>query len=148
MARETAKQYDALIVGAGVFGATCAYELNRKGFRCLVIEKRKHIGGNCYTENRDGINIHYYGAHVFHTSSRKIWQWINQFATFNDYCHRLRANYEGRIFSFPVNLKTLRQLWGVQTQAAAQAYLHKVRLPSADDSLEGWALSQLGREIY
>jgi UDP-galactopyranose mutase len=148
MATKRAKPYDALIVGAGVFGATCAYELNRSGFRCLVIEKRKHIGGNCYTENRDGINIHCYGAHVFHTSSQKIWEWINHFATFNNYCHRLRANYEGRIFSFPVNLKTLCQLWGVQTEAAAQAYLQQSRLPGADESLEGWALSHLGREIY
>jgi UDP-galactopyranose mutase len=149
MGQTAAKKYDLVIVGAGFFGAVCAYELTRKGFRCLMIEKRKHIGGNCYTEARDGNNIHQYGAHAFHTSSRKIWEWINQFATFNNYCHRQRANYEGRIFSFPINLKTFQQLWGVQTTAAAQAHLDKVRLRSDGvDSLEDWALSHLGRELY
>ncbi len=143
------KPFDLVIVGAGFFGAVCAHELTRRGFRCLMIEKRPHIGGNSYTETRDGINLHQYGAHIFHTSSLKIWEWINQFARFNIYRHRLRANYEGRIFSFPVNLKTLRQLWGVQTADEARIKLESVRVMEANlDTLEGWALSQVGREVY
>lgn len=143
------KPYDLVIVGAGFFGAVCAYELKRKGFRCLMIEKRRHIGGNCYTDSKDGINIHQYGAHIFHTSNLKIWEWVNQFATFNHYCHRLRANHAGRIFSFPINLKTFQQLWGVSTSAAARERLESVKIPSAGiDSLEDWALSQVGREVY
>ena len=143
------KPFDLVIVGAGLFGAVCAYELKRNGFRCLMLEKRPHIGGNCYTENRDGINIHKYGAHIFHTSNLKIWEWINQFATFNNYCHRLRANHEGRIFSFPINLKTLQQVWGISTVAEAQAKLESALIADTDvNTLEGWALSKVGREIY
>lgn len=149
MGRKNGKIYDVVIVGAGLFGATCACELTRKGFRCLVVEKRNHIGGNCYTENRDGINIHQYGAHIFHTTKPHVWKWINQFATFNNYCHRLQANHEGRIFSFPINLKTFRQLWGTATAAEAQSRMEESKAQAAEqDSLENWALQHLGREIY
>jgi UDP-galactopyranose mutase len=141
--------YDVLIVGSGLFGSTCAYELNKLGFRCLVVEKRDHIGGNCFTEQRDGINVHKYGAHIFHTSNESIWNWINQFATFNHYRHRVKVNHGGKIFSFPINLSTLYQLWGVTTSLEAEKHLAAVRIPhNGNDNLESWILSQVGAEIY
>ena len=107
------KPYEYLIVGAGFFGSICAHELQKRGKKVLVIEKRNHIGGNCYTENRDGINIHYYGAHIFHTSNKTVWDWINQFAEFNHFTNRVVANYKGKLFALPFNMWTFHQLWGV-----------------------------------
>ena len=95
--------YDYLIVGSGFFGSICAYELNKQGYKCLVLEKRKHIGGNCYTSERDGIHVHDYGPHIFHTSNEEVWKWINQFATFNNFTLRPVANYRGEIYSLPFN---------------------------------------------
>jgi UDP-galactopyranose mutase len=141
--------FDVLIVGAGLFGSTCAYELTRRGLKCLVLEKRRHIGGNCYTEQRDGIQLHCYGPHLFHTSDASIWRWVTQFTEFNDYRLRARVNFKGRLYSFPLNLNTFKQLWGVGTPEQARAQLERARVPGQDtSSLEGWALSQFGKEVY
>jgi UDP-galactopyranose mutase len=136
-------------VGAGLFGATCAYELTRCGLRCLVLEKSSHIGGNCYTEERDGIHVHCYGPHLFHTSDEKIWRWVTRFTEFNGYRLRARVRYRNKLYSFPLNLETFMQLWGVETGAQARAHLERVRIDGQDtQSLEGWALSRFGREVY
>lgn len=143
------RPYDFLVVGAGLFGATCAYELTKRGFKCLVLEQRSHCGGNCYTESRDGINVHLYGPHIFHTSNAKIWDWVCSFCSFNNYRHQVVVNYNGKLYSFPPNLWTFQELWGIQTPEAAIDYLRKQVLTDADPStLEGYALSRLGKELY
>jgi UDP-galactopyranose mutase len=141
--------YDYLIVGSGLWGSTFAYEMNRIGKKCLIIESRNHIGGNCYTEKRDGINIHTYGPHIFHTNDEKIWKWINQFSDFNNYRHSPRVFYNDKIYSFPLNLMTLYQLWNVSNPQAAIEKLSQVIIPCENpDNLEDWILSQVGEEIY
>lgn len=105
--------YDYLIVGAGLFGSVFAYEVGKKGKTCLVVEKRDHIGGNIYTEEVEGINVHKYGAHIFHTSDKKIWQYMQQFAEFNRYTNSPIANYKGEIYNLPFNMNTFNKLWGV-----------------------------------
>ena len=107
--------YDYLIVGAGMFGSVCARELTDNGYRCLVIDKRNHIAGNAYTENLDGINVHKYGAHIFHTSNKKIWDYVNKFAEFNQYRHTVIANYENDIYPLPFNMFTFNKIWGITT---------------------------------
>ena len=121
-------KYDYLIVGSGLFGSIFAYEMNKIGKKCLVIEKSNHIGGNCYTENKDGINIHKYGPHIFHTNDKDIWNYINQFAEFNNYKHTPKVNFNDNLFSFPINLMTLYQLWGVKTPVEADEKLNSVKL--------------------
>jgi UDP-galactopyranose mutase len=101
------KKYDYIIVGTGFFGSICAHELNKIGKKILVLEKKSHIGGNCYTENRDGINLHIYGPHIFHTSNEDVWNWVNQFAEFNSFINSPVANYKGKIYSLPFNMWTL-----------------------------------------
>ena len=129
--------YDYLIVGAGLFGATFAREMTDAGKKCLIIDKRPHIGGNVYSENRNGIDVHVYGAHIFHTSSDRIWDYVNRFATFNNYVNKPKVRFGERIFSFPINLMTLHQLWGVMTPAEAEAKLEEVRIPCEDpDNLD------------
>ena len=113
-------KYDYLIVGAGLYGATCAYELTNAGKKVLVIDGRNHIGGNCYTEKKDGINIHVYGPHIFHTSNETIWKWINQFIEFNDFILSPIANYNGEYFPLPFNMWTFNKLWGVNTAEQAK----------------------------
>jgi UDP-galactopyranose mutase len=141
--------YDYLIVGSGMFGSVCARELTDKGYKCLVIEKRNHIGGNCYTENKDGINIHKYGAHIFHTSNKEIWDYINKFAKFNNFVNHVKVNYNGQIYSFPVNMMTLHQIYGVTTPEQAKKKLDEVRIHNENPkNLEEWILSQVGKEIY
>jgi len=141
--------YDYLIVGAGLFGATCARQARDAGKRCLVIDKSLHIAGHCYTEKIEGINVHRYGPHIFHTDSLRIWQFVQRFADFNSFTYRPRVSYRGRIFSFPINLMTLNQLWGVNTPAEARARLEAARLPlGSGTDLKSWLLSQVGREIY
>ena len=103
--------YDYLIVGAGMFGSVCARELTDNGYRCLVIDKRNHIAGNAYTENLGGINVHKYGAHIFHTSNKKIWDYVNKFAEFNQYRHTVIANYENDIYPLPFNMFTFNKIW-------------------------------------
>tara|TARA_Y100001973_G_C5149666_1_gene307384 strand:- start:112 stop:1254 length:1143 start_codon:yes stop_codon:yes gene_type:complete len=142
-------EYDYLIVGAGPFGATFAREVTDAGYKCLVIDKRDHIAGNIYTEKREGVDVHVYGAHIFHTSSDRVWNYVNRFATFNNYINKPKIRYNDRIFSFPINLMTLHQLWGVMTPEEAEKKLQEVRIPCENpDNLEDWILSQVGREVY
>lgn len=141
--------YDYLIVGSGMFGSVCARELTDKGYKCLVVEKRSHIGGNCYTENKDGIHIHKYGAHIFHTSNKEIWDYINKFAKFNNFVNHVKVNYKGQIYSFPINMMTLHQIYGVTTPEEARQKLDEVRIKNENPkNLEEWILSQVGKEIY
>lgn len=142
--------YDYLIVGAGLFGSIFARELTDKGHSCLVLDKRKHIGGNCYTENIEGINVHKYGPHIFHTSNKEVWDYVNRFAEFNHYTHRPKVTYQDKIYSFPINLMTLYQVYGVTTPEQARQKLDEVRLdkPTGKLNLEEWILSQVGPEIY
>ena len=108
-------KYDYLIVGSGLFGSIFAYEANKVGKKCLVIEKRSHIGGNIYTENVEGIQVHKYGAHIFHTSNKEVWQYINQFAEFNRYTNSPVARYKDELYNMPFNMNTFNKLWGVIT---------------------------------
>lgn len=142
-------QFDLVIVGCGLYGATVAQHYIEKNRRVLILEKRPHIGGNVYTESIDGIPIHRYGAHIFHTSNEKVWQYINRFATFNHFVNRPKVRYQDRLFSFPINLMTLYQLWGVQTPEDAKAKLESVQIPHpAPQNLEDWILAQVGDELY
>lgn len=141
------KKYDYVIVGSGLFGATCAYELSKK-FKCLVIDKRSHIGGNCYTENLDGIHIHKYGAHIFHTSDKQIWNWVNQFAEFKQFVNSPIANYKGELYSLPFNMWTFYQLWGVKTAEEAKAKIESQKYTGTITNLEEQARSMVGDDIY
>ena len=120
--------YDYLIVGAGLFGSVFAYEAGKKGKSCLVVEKRDHIGGNIYTEEVEGINVHKYGAHIFHTSDKRIWQYMQQFAEFNRYTNSPVANYKGEIYNLPFNMNTFNKLWGVVTPNEAKDKIQKLSL--------------------
>jgi UDP-galactopyranose mutase len=147
--QEDMKKYDYLIVGSGLFGSTFAYEMTKAGKKCLIVENKKNIAGNCYTENKDGINIHTYGPHIFHTNDKGIWEWVNQFAEFNNYRHCVRVSYEDKMYSFPINLMTLNQLWKVKTPEEAKAKLKSVSIPNDNPkNLEEWILSQVGEDIY
>jgi UDP-galactopyranose mutase len=140
-----------LIVGAGFFGAVCARQLKDAGIRCRLLEKRDHIGGNCYTRNHPdiGCHEHVYGPHIFHTDSPVVWRYITRFAEFNYFVNRPRVRYRDRLYSFPINLLTLHQLFGVCTPAEATAALEQRRKPAADQSsVEGWCLANLGEELY
>lgn len=140
-----------LVVGAGIFGAVCARELADAGHRVLVLEKRAHLGGNCYTsyDAEAGCHQHVYGAHIFHTNSAEVWAYVNRFTAFNSYVHRLHARHNGSVYSFPINLFTLHQIFGVTTPAEAEARLARSRVAIANpESLEEWCLAQVGRELY
>lgn len=141
--------YDVLIVGSGLFGAVFARQCLDAGKRVLVLERRAHIAGNCYTQNVDGIEQHVYGPHIFHTNSDKIWNYVQQFGRFNNFLNRPKVNYRGELYSFPINLFTLYQLFGVKTPAEARAQLESARVQIEDPkNLEEWALSQVGHAIY
>jgi UDP-galactopyranose mutase len=143
--------YDYLIVGSGLYGATCAYELKKRGKKVLVIEKREHIGGNIYTEKMHGIHVHRYGAHIFHTNSKELWDYINQFANFNRYTNSPTANYRGKIYNLPFNMNTFYQLWGTSTPQQAMAKITEQRAEIGDrkpKNLEEQAISLVGRDIY
>jgi UDP-galactopyranose mutase len=143
--------YDYLIVGAGLFGATFAYEATKRGKKCLVIDKRSHIGGNIYTEEVEGINVHKYGAHIFHTNSKDIWEYVNQFAEFNRYTNSPVANYNGEIYNLPFNMNTFNKLWGVATPKEAQEKINNQRLEAGIENpknLEEQAISLVGTDIY
>ena len=146
------KTYDYLIVGAGLYGAVAAYELKKKGFKCLVIDKRSHIGGNIYTENADGINIHKYGAHIFHTSDKKIWDYVNQFASFNNFVNSPVARFHNELYNLPFNMNTFSKLWGITTPAEAAAKIKEqieaAHLEGEPKNLEEQALRLVGRDVY
>ena len=150
--------YDYLIVGAGLFGATFAYYARLAGKRCLVIDKRPHAGGNVYCENIEGINVHKYGAHIFHTSDKKVWDFVNSIVEFNRYTNSPIANYKGKLYNLPFNMNTFYQIWGVTTPAEAIA---KIEIQKAEAiarmkadgvnkprNLEEQALILIGRDIY
>ena len=142
-------KYDYLIIGSGIFGSVFAQQCIENDLKVLVIEKRNHIGGNCYTENRDGINFHAYGPHIFHTNDRKIWDYINRFTQFQQYKHSSKVTYENKIFSFPINLLTMHQLWGINTPEEANQKIESVRKDIKNPkNLKEWSLSQVGEEIY
>lgn len=141
--------YDYLIVGAGFFGATFAERAKAAGKRVLVIDQRDHIGGNCFTKQVEGINVHWYGPHIFHTSNKAVWDYVNSFAEFNNFVNRVKVYYNDRLFSFPINLFTLYQLWGVRTPEEAEHKLEEVRLSyPCPRNMEEWCLANLGEEIY
>lgn len=145
------KKYDYLIVGAGLFGATFASLAKRNGKSCLVIDRRGHIAGNAYTEEIAGINVHCYGAHIFHTSDEEVWRFVNEFAKFNAFVNEPLANYKGEYFNLPFNMNTFNQLWGVTTKEEAQAKI-KEQSESLNsikpENLEEQALSFVGRDVY
>lgn len=144
-------RYDYLIVGAGLFGATFAYEAAKKNKRCLVIDRRQHIGGNVYTENINGINVHCYGPHIFHTNNKAIWDYINQFAEFNRFTNAPLANYKGEIYNLPFNMNTFHRLWGVVQPADAEAIIEQQRKAAGitePKNLEEQAISLVGVDIY
>ncbi len=143
-------KYDYLIVGSGLFGATFAHEAHKRGKTCLVIEKRDHLGGNIYTENRDGINIHTYGAHIFHTSDRSVWDYIRQFADFNHYINSPVANYKGELYNLPFNMNTFNKIWGVITPEQAREKIAQQRseITGEPKNLEEQAISLVGRDIF
>ncbi len=143
------QNYDFLIVGAGMFGSVCARKLTDAGYKVLVIDKREHIGGNCYTETKNGIHVHVYGAHIFHTSNKSIWQDIQKYAEFTPFNYKPVVDYKGNLYSFPINLMTLYQIYGIKTPAEAKKFLEsekiKIEKPS---NLEEHVLSLVGEKIY
>jgi UDP-galactopyranose mutase len=142
-------EYDYVIVGSGFFGSVFAQQMHEAGKKCIILERRNHIGGNSYTENVGGIHVHKYGPHTFHTADKNIWEYANRFATFNNFVYRPKVNYKNKIFSFPINLMTLQQVFGVRTPDEAQKKLESVRLRiSNPKNLEDWILSQVGKELY
>lgn len=152
------KLYDYLIVGSGLYGATFAYFAHKKGKRCLVIDKRSHLGGNIYCENIEGINVHKYGAHIFHTSNKKVWDFVNSIVEFNRYTNSPVANYQGTLYNLPFNMNTFYQMWGVTTPAEAMAKIEEqkaevVAKMMADGvteprNLEEQAKMLIGEDIY
>mgnify|MGYP001394677388 CR=1 FL=1 len=145
------KQYDYLIVGAGLFGAVFAHEAKKAGKKCLVIDKRDHIAGNIYTENVEGINVHRYGAHIFHTNNKAVWQYVNQFAEFNRYTNSPVANYHGQIYNLPFNMNTFNKMWGVVTPAEAKAKIEEQKKEAGitdPQNLEEQAISLVGMDLY
>lgn len=144
------KKYDFVIVGAGFFGAICANELHKKKFKVLVIDKRDHIGGNCYTEIKDNINIHKYGPHIFHTSNKKIWEWINQFAEFNDFIFNPVANYKNEIYSLPFNMWTFSKLWKItHPEQAKEIILNQSKIIiNEPQNLKEQAIKLVGLDVY
>ena len=145
------KPYDYLIVGAGLYGAVSAQMLTRQGKKCLVVEKRPHIGGNVYTEKIEDINVHKYGAHIFHTNDKKVWQYVNHFAEFNRFTNSPVANYHGELYSLPFNMYTFNRMWGVTTPQQAEEKIRQQREAAGitqPQNLEEQAISLVGTDIY
>lgn len=143
--------YNYLIVGAGLFGSIFAYEATKRGKTCLVIDKRNHVGGNIYTEEMDGIQVHKYGAHIFHTSNKEVWDYVNQFAEFNRYTNSPVAYYKGEIYNMPFNMNTFNKMWGVVTPGEARAKIKEQIEESRivnPQNLEEQAISLIGKDIY
>ncbi len=145
------KKYDYLIVGAGLYGASFAFEAKERGKKCLVIDRRNHMGGNVYCKNVEGINVHKYGAHIFHTSNKRVWEYVNQFAEFNRYTNSPIANYKGEIYNLPFNMNTFNKLWGVITPEDAKKKIEEQKNASGIEepkNLEEQAISLVGTDIY
>lgn len=143
--------FDYLLVGAGLFNAVFAEHASRAGKTCLMIERRGHIAGNIYTEKREGIDVHVYGAHIFHTSDEEVWKYVNRFASFNGFINRVKAKFEGKIYSMPFNMYTFESLWGVQTAEEAKKIIDEQRACLAGktpENLEEQAISLVGRDVY
>lgn len=142
--------YDYLVVGSGLFGAVFAYEARKNGKSVLVLERRNHIGGNIYCEKLDGINIHKYGAHIFHTSYKDVWEYVNQFVEFNNYVNSPVANYKGELYNLPFNMNTFSKLWGVVTphEAAKRIAQQRTVIKGTPQNLEEQAISLVGNDIY
>lgn len=144
-------KYDYLIVGAGLFGAVFAYEATKKGKKCLVIDKRDHIAGNIYTKETENINVHQYGAHIFHTSDRKIWDYVNSFADFNNYINSPVAVYKDELYNLPFNMNTFSKMWNIKTPSEAKAIIEKQIEElniTEPQNLEEQALSLVGTDVY
>lgn len=144
-------KFDYLIVGAGLFGSVFAYEATQRGKRCLVIDKRNHIAGNIYTENIEGINVHKYGAHIFHTSDKAIWKYVNRFADFNNYINSPIASYKDELYNLPFNMNTFSKMWGIKTPAEAKAIIagQIANLNIGEPkNLEEQALKLVGTDVY
>ena len=145
------KKYDYLIVGSGLFGSVFAYEAKKANKKCLVVERRNHIGGNIYCENIEGINVHKYGAHIFHTSNKEIWDYVNQFVSFNRYTNSPIANYNGEIYNLPFNMNTFNKLWGTVKPEEAKERIEEQRKAAGitePKNLEEQAISLVGTDIY
>ena len=144
------EKYDYLIVGAGLYGSVMSEELTKKNKKVLVIDKRDSVAGNVYTEKIEGINVHKYGAHIFHTNNKEVWVYVNQFATFNRFTNSPVANYKGELFSLPFNMYTFNKMWGVVTPEEAKAKIDEQRkeVDGEPENLEEQAISLVGRDIY
>ena len=149
------RRYDYLIVGSGLFGATFAYRATKAGKKCLVIDKRQHLGGNVFCESVEGINVHKYGAHIFHTSNKQVWDFVNSIVEFNRYTNSPVANYKGKLFNLPFNMNTFYQMWGTTTPAEAQAKIDEQKAAAVaalngrePANLEEQALTLVGRDIF
>jgi UDP-galactopyranose mutase len=145
------KEYDYIIVGAGLYGATFAYKARQHGKRCLLIDKRFHLGGNIYCENIEGINVHKYGAHIFHTSNKEVWNFVSSIVEFNHYRHYLLANYKGKLYNLPFNMNTFYAIWGIKTPKEAKIKIDEQRQKSGiriPQNLEEQAISLVGKDIY
>ena len=143
--------YDYLLVGAGLYNAVFCEHAVRAGKSCLVVERRDHIAGNIYTEKREGIDVHVYGAHIFHTSDEEVWEYVNKFAKFNGFVNRVRANYKGKLYSMPFNMYTFEQLWGVKTAEEAKAIIDGQRASlggKTPQNLEEQAIGLVGTDVY
>ncbi len=149
------EKYDYLVVGAGLFGATFAYKAKQAGKKCLVIDKRPHLGGNVYCENVEGINVHKYGAHIFHTSDKEVWDFVNSIVEFNRYTNSPVANYKGKLYNLPFNMNTFYQMWGVLTPEEAETKIEEQKAEAVAKlngrepaNLEEQALTLVGKDIY
>jgi len=144
------KKYDYILAGSGLYAGIWAYEARKRGKKCLVVEKRSHIGGNIYCEEVEGIHVHRYGAHIFHTSDRKVWNYVNKLAEFNRYTNSPVANYKGEIYNMPFNMNTFSKMWGISTPAEAKAIIEEQRQSVAGEpqNLEEQAISLVGTDIY
>ena len=144
------KKYDYILVGSGLYSGVFAWFAKQKGKKCLVLEKRDHIGGNVYCENTEGIHVHKYGAHIFHTSNKEVWQFVNSLAEFNRYTNSPVANYKGEMYNMPFNMNTFSKMWNISTPAEAKKIIEeqKKEITGEPKNLEEQAISLVGREIY
>ena len=144
------KKYDYILVGSGLYSGVFAWFAKQKGKKCLVLEKRDHIGGNVYCENTEGIHVHKYGAHIFHTSNKEVWQFVNSLAEFNRYTNSPVANYKGEVYNMPFNMNTFSKMWNISTPAEAKKIIEeqKKEITGEPKNLEEQAISLVGREIY